>query len=179
MNGTCWCCWARCASWRWTPGYRSCGCGLAVRCRLASAVSQCLTLHSPGRAFPPTSVGRMAGPAMHQTPGVVGLAYPRQQASPCQRDRFISSEKSERDACAGSRLRPVNPEQDHRHAITGRDLDRRNRTVILWRETDLVQGSVERHVVVTLDATSRTAVILTLPQAVELADALRAAAVVR
>jgi hypothetical protein len=73
----------------------------------------------------------------------------------------------------------VNPEQDHRHAITGRDLDSRNRTVILWRETDLVQGSVERHVVVTLDATSRTAVILTLPQAVELADALRAAAAIR
>lgn len=106
-----------------------------------------------------------------------GLSTPASFSVPAR--PLHTSEKSERDARTGSRLGPVNPEQDHRHAITGRDLDSRNRTVILWRETDLVQGSVERHVVVTLDATSRTAVILTLPQAVELADALRAAAAIR
>ncbi len=84
----------------------------------------------------------------------------------------------ERDARIVSLLGPVNPDQDRRHAITGRDLDSCNRTVILWREIDLVHGQVERHIVITLDATPRTAVILTLPQAVELADALRAAAIV-
>jgi hypothetical protein len=70
----------------------------------------------------------------------------------------------------------VNADQRHRHALTGRDPDRCNRTIILWRETDLVHGRVVRCVVITLDTTMRTAVILTLPQALELADALRAAA---
>jgi hypothetical protein len=37
---------------------------------------------------------------------------------------------------------------------------------------------VERHIVITLDATLRTAVILTLAQAIELADALRVAAAI-
>ena len=73
---------------------------------------------------------------------------------------------------------PVKPDQSHRHAITGRDSDSRNRTVILWRETDLIDGRVERHIVITLDATLRTAVILTLTQAIELADALRVAAAI-
>lgn len=71
---------------------------------------------------------------------------------------------------------PVNADQSHRFAITGRDPDHRNRTVILWREIDLIRGEVVRHVVVTLDATMRTAVILNLAQAVKLADALRTAA---
>jgi hypothetical protein len=70
-------------------------------------------------------------------------------------------------------------DQSHRQAITGRDCGNGNRTVILWRETDLVNGRVERQVVITLDATLRTAVILTLPQAAELADALSAAAAIR
>lgn len=64
----------------------------------------------------------------------------------------------------------------HRYVLTGRDFDSRNRTVILWREADLVSGEAERRIVITLDATRRTAVILTLQQAIELADALRAAA---
>ena len=59
----------------------------------------------------------------------------------------------ERDARIVGLLGPVNPDQDRRHAITGRDLDSCNRTVILWREIDLVHGQVERHIVITLDAT--------------------------
>jgi hypothetical protein len=114
----------------------------------------------------------MAGLAMPQISGVVGLAFP------CQRGLSMPARRVNRDACTISRLGPVNADQDHRHAITGRDPDSCNRTVILWRETDLVHGRVERHVVITLDATPRTAVILTLPQAVELADALRAAAAI-
>jgi hypothetical protein len=47
--------------------------------------------------------------------------------------------------------------------------------MLLWRATDFVDGRVERHVVLTLDATLRTAVILTLAQAGKLADGLRAA----
>lgn len=70
----------------------------------------------------------------------------------------------------------MNPDRSHRHALTGRDSDDLNRTIILWRETVLVHGGVVRKVVITLDATMRTAVILTSPQAVELADAVRAAA---
>ena len=73
----------------------------------------------------------------------------------------------------------MKPERNHRHALTGRDSDGRNRTVILWREVELVHGQVQRHVVITLDATLCTAVILTLQQAIELADALRAAAGIR
>ncbi len=43
----------------------------------------------------------------------------------------------------------------------------------------MVKGQVIVHIVVTLDATLDTAVILSFQQAIELADALRAAAVVR
>ncbi|MGH3428651.1 MAG: hypothetical protein ACRDRI_16915 [Pseudonocardiaceae bacterium] len=68
------------------------------------------------------------------------------------------------------------PLKSHRHALTGRDVDNRNRTVILWLESDLVCGQVWHHVVITLDATLHTAVILTLKQAAELADALSVAA---
>ncbi len=70
----------------------------------------------------------------------------------------------------------MNPDRSHRHALTGRDPDDLNRTVIVWRETNPVQGGVMRHVVITLDTTMLTAVILTLSQALELAGALRAAA---
>jgi hypothetical protein len=48
--------------------------------------------------------------------------------------------------------------------------------VILWRETDLVNGKVVRRVVVTLDVTIRTATILTQGEAVEVAEAILAAA---
>ena len=95
------------------------------------------------------------------------------------REAVHAARRVERDTRTVSRLEPVNAEKDHRHAVTGRDSDSCNRTVILWRETDLVRGRVERNVVITLDATSRTTVILTLSQAVELADALRAAATLR
>ena len=52
-------------------------------------------------------------------------------------------------------------DQSHRFAITGQDPEGRNRTMILWRETDLVDGVVVRRVVVTLDATMNTATVLT------------------
>jgi hypothetical protein len=67
-------------------------------------------------------------------------------------------------------------EKSHRFALTGQDPDGRNRTIILWRETDLVDGSVVRQVVITLDATMTTATVLTFPEAVEVAQAILAAA---
>lgn len=48
--------------------------------------------------------------------------------------------------------------------------------LILWKETDLIHGKLVRHVVITLDATRRTAVILSLSEVIELANALRMAA---
>ncbi|MGH3771097.1 MAG: hypothetical protein ACRDRW_06845 [Pseudonocardiaceae bacterium] len=72
------------------------------------------------------------------------------------------------------------PLKSHRHVLTGRDVEGRNRTVILWLESELesglVCGQVRHHVVITLDATLWTAVMLTLRQAAELVDAIRAAA---
>ena len=47
---------------------------------------------------------------------------------------------------------------------------------VLWRETALVNGKVVRRVVVTLDATTVTATILTQGKAVEVAEAILAAA---
>ena len=67
-------------------------------------------------------------------------------------------------------------DQSHRFVITGQDLDGRPRTIILWREVDLVDGKVVRRVVVTLDATINTATTLTFAQAVEVAEAILAAA---
>jgi hypothetical protein len=58
----------------------------------------------------------------------------------------------------------VSAEKSHRFALTGQDPEGRNRTIILWRETDLVDGRVVRRVVVTLDATMTTATVLTFPQ---------------
>jgi hypothetical protein len=46
----------------------------------------------------------------------------------------------------------------------------------LWRETDLVDGTVVRRVHVTLDATTVTETILTQGEAVEVAEAILAAA---
>ncbi|MGH3936573.1 MAG: hypothetical protein ACRDS1_16605 [Pseudonocardiaceae bacterium] len=67
-------------------------------------------------------------------------------------------------------------DQSHRFVITGRDPDGRPRTIILWREVDLVHGTVMRRVVVTLDATINTSTVLTFAQAVEVAQAILAAA---
>lgn len=67
-------------------------------------------------------------------------------------------------------------EQSHRFALTGHDPEGHNRTIILWQETDLVEGKVVRRVVLTLDATMRTATVLTRPQACEVAQAILAAA---
>jgi hypothetical protein len=57
-------------------------------------------------------------------------------------------------------------DQSHRFALTGKDPEGRPRTIILWRETDLVHGTVVRRVHVTLDATLRTATILTQGEAI-------------
>ena len=67
-------------------------------------------------------------------------------------------------------------DQSHRFAITGEDPDGHPRTIILWRETDLVNGKVVRRVHVTLDATTVTETILTRGEAVEVAEAILAAA---
>jgi hypothetical protein len=67
-------------------------------------------------------------------------------------------------------------DKSHRFALTGHDLQGRNRTIILWREVDLVGGDVVRRVVMTLDATMTTATVLTLVQAVEVAQAILEAA---
>ena len=56
------------------------------------------------------------------------------------------------------------------------DPEGRPRTIILWRETDLVNGKVIRRVHVTLDATTVTETILTQRDAVAVAEAILAAA---
>ncbi len=60
--------------------------------------------------------------------------------------------------------------------VLGQDPEGQRRTIILWREVDLVDGNVVRRVVVTLDATMNTATLLTCGQAVEVAQAILAAA---
>ena len=67
-------------------------------------------------------------------------------------------------------------EKSHRFALTGQDPEGRNQTIILWRETDLVGGKVVRRVVLTLDATMTTATVLSCSEAVEVAQAILAAA---
>jgi hypothetical protein len=67
-------------------------------------------------------------------------------------------------------------DKSHRFALTGQDPEGRNRTIILWRETDLIDDHVVRRVVITLDATMTTATVLTLPEAVEVAQAILAVA---
>jgi hypothetical protein len=49
-------------------------------------------------------------------------------------------------------------------------------TIFLWWETDLVNGKVIRRVHVTLDATTVTETILTQEEAVDMAQAILAAA---
>ncbi len=67
-------------------------------------------------------------------------------------------------------------EQSRRFALTGSDPAGRNRTIIVWREADLVENAVVRRVVLTLDATMTTATVLTPSEAVEVAHAILAAA---
>jgi hypothetical protein len=62
----------------------------------------------------------------------------------------------------------------HRFTLTGQDPTGRNRTIILWREMDLVGDTVVRRVVITLDATMTTATMLTRAQAVEVGQAISA-----
>lgn len=70
----------------------------------------------------------------------------------------------------------MSADQSHRFALTGKDPDGNARTIILWRETDLVDGTVIRRVVLTLDATMTTATVFTRDEAAEVAQALIAAA---
>ncbi len=58
-------------------------------------------------------------------------------------------------------------EKSRRFALTGQDAEGRNRTIIVWREADLVDGHMVRRVVLTLDATMSTATVLTCSEAVE------------
>jgi hypothetical protein len=74
------------------------------------------------------------------------------------------------------RFVPMTAEKSHRFALTGTDPEGRHRTIILWREVDPGSGKVVRRVVVTLDATIATATVLTCPEAVEVAQAILAAA---
>jgi hypothetical protein len=67
-------------------------------------------------------------------------------------------------------------DQSHRFVITGEDPEGHPRTIILWRETDLVNGKVVRRVHITLDATTVTETILTQGEAVEVAEAIILAA---
>ena len=67
-------------------------------------------------------------------------------------------------------------EQSRRFAITGKDPEGLNRTIILWREVDMVDGKVVKRVVLTLDATWDTATVLTLAEAIELGQRIHAAA---
>ncbi|MCA1705855.1 MAG: hypothetical protein LC808_22370 [Actinobacteria bacterium] len=70
----------------------------------------------------------------------------------------------------------MNPDRSHRHVITGWDPEGHHRTIILWREVDLVDGNVVRKVIVTLDATMNTATVLTCAQAIEVGQAMLEAA---
>ena len=67
-------------------------------------------------------------------------------------------------------------DQSHRFVITGEDPEGHPRTIILWRETYLVHGKVVRRVHITLDATTVTETILTRDEAVDVAQAILAAA---
>jgi hypothetical protein len=70
----------------------------------------------------------------------------------------------------------MNPEdQSHRFVLIGQDPEGRSRT-ILWRDTDLIDGKVVRRVVITMDATLKTATILTQGEAVAVTEAMTRAA---
>jgi hypothetical protein len=67
-------------------------------------------------------------------------------------------------------------DKSRRFVLTGKDPEGRNRTIILWREVDLIGGDVVRRVVITVDATVNTATVLTVLEAVEVAQAILEAA---
>ncbi|MGH3885512.1 MAG: hypothetical protein ACRDSZ_02910 [Pseudonocardiaceae bacterium] len=58
----------------------------------------------------------------------------------------------------------------------GQDREGRTRTVILWRESDLIDGRVVHQVVLTVDSTEKTVTLLSCTQAIEIAQALLGAA---
>lgn len=70
----------------------------------------------------------------------------------------------------------MSSERSRRFVITGLDPDGRNRTIIGWREAELVRDKVVKRVVLTLDATMHTATTLTLAEARELGQAILLAA---
>ncbi|MGH3693697.1 MAG: hypothetical protein ACRDRX_06840 [Pseudonocardiaceae bacterium] len=70
----------------------------------------------------------------------------------------------------------MSAETSRRFALTGHDPEGASRTVILWREVDLIEGTIARRVVLTLDATVSTATVLTCGEAVEVAQTILAAA---
>jgi hypothetical protein len=67
-------------------------------------------------------------------------------------------------------------DKSHSFALTGKEPEGRNRTIIVWREVDLIGGQVVRRVVITLDATMTTATVLTCAQAIEVGQAILDAA---
>jgi hypothetical protein len=67
-------------------------------------------------------------------------------------------------------------DQSHRFVLIGQDPEGRSRTIILWRDTDLIDGKVVRRVVITVDATIKTATILTQGEAVAVTEAMTRAA---
>jgi hypothetical protein len=60
--------------------------------------------------------------------------------------------------------------------ITGEDPEGRSRTIILWRDIDLVDGKMVRRVMITVDATLKTGTILPQGEAVRVGEAILAAA---
>jgi hypothetical protein len=70
----------------------------------------------------------------------------------------------------------VSAEQSRRFVITGQDPEGRNRTIIGWREAEYVEGRVVKRVVLTLDATMKTATVLTTAEALELGQKILTAA---
>lgn len=60
--------------------------------------------------------------------------------------------------------------------LIGLDPEGRNRTIIGWREAELVRDKEVKRVVVTLNATMNTATVLTLAEAREVGQAILAAA---
>jgi hypothetical protein len=86
-------------------------------------------------------------------------------------------EQHERDRMAAQAIggQAVSAECSRRFVLTGADRDGRNRTMILWQESDLVDGRVEHRVVLTVDSTAKTVILLTCTQAIEVAQALTAA----
>lgn len=70
----------------------------------------------------------------------------------------------------------MSAECSRRFVLTGADREGRNLTMILWRESDLVDSRVVHRVVLTVDSTAKTVTLLTCAQAIEVAQALMAAA---